>query len=321
MRNAPTARNQLWTLLQPWIQIQELPKHLANTFPFLLGNALAFWERGTIRWSVFWLSLLGLYLLTNGTYVANEYFDYENDKINYTRIGGRDRVGVTTTGGTRVLVLGLVPRHQALVFAIACFVLAIPVGLVLRYRLETGPLTVPLGLLALFVGWFYSAPPIAACYRGLGELFIALGQGLVVFGAYYVQAGSALLPLAVSVPWFLALPALKILRQFPDYDADSQSGKRGLVVLLGREKMAKVYGLLAWLAVASLLAIPFLTTPWTALALVPAWLLGESAWTVSRGEWRVPERLERAAVRGFWGMLSIPLTLAAGFLAAALWQF
>lgn len=321
MRDTTSARSHVWAFLRPWIQIQELPKHLANIFPFLLGNALVFWERGFIRWDVFWLSLLGLYLLTNGTYVANEFFDYENDKLNYTRIGGADRVGVTTTGGTRVLVEGLIPRRQALVFAVSCFVLAIPIGLALRYRLGTGPLTVPLGILALFVGWFYSAPPIAACYRGLGELFIALGQGLVVFGAYYVQAGSALLPLAVSVPWFLALPALKILRQFPDYDADCRSGKRGLVVLFGRERMAKVYVLLAWLAAVSLLIMPVLATPWTALAVVPAWLLGQSAWAVFRGEWRRQDGLERAAVRGFWGMLAIPLTMAAGFVAGALWKF
>ena len=81
-----------------WIQRQELPKHLANVLPFLLGSVLAYWDSGTLNWAVFWVSLVALYFLTNGTYIGNEYFDFENDRANTTRIGGADKVARFPTG-------------------------------------------------------------------------------------------------------------------------------------------------------------------------------------------------------------------------------
>ena len=146
---AATARPPgAWARIRPWIDLQELPKHLANVLPFLLGTTIAYWQSGRIDWLVFGVALLALFLLTDGTYIANEYFDYENDKLNVGRIGGADAVGVTTTGGTRVLVKGLIARRHALIAAVIAFLLAIPVGLFLRFGLDTGPLTIPLGLLA-----------------------------------------------------------------------------------------------------------------------------------------------------------------------------
>jgi 1,4-dihydroxy-2-naphthoate polyprenyltransferase len=304
-----------WTLIRAWIALQELPKHLANILPFLLGTVLAYWAAGTLDWAVLGVSLLAVFLLTNGTYIANEYFDYESDVANDARIGGAHRVGVTTTGGTRVLVHGLIPRRHALYAAIACFLLAIPVGLYLQLRMGTGPLTVPLGAVALFIGWYYIAPPIRASYRGFGELFIAVGQGLVIFGAYYVQQGSSMLPLLVSLPWFVALPALKILRQFPDHDADAATGKRGLTVIYGRERMARVYAVL--IAIAILLFIPIagvLPAPLMLLVLAPVALLARSMLIMASGAWTDPRRLETAVASGFIGMLLIPLNLAAAFM-------
>jgi 1,4-dihydroxy-2-naphthoate octaprenyltransferase len=308
-----------WARIRPWIDLQELPKHLANLLPFVLGNTLAYWDAGRIDWAVFGVSLLALFLLTDGTYIANEYFDYENDKLNVGRIGGPDAVGVTTTGGTRVLVKGLIPRSHALVAALVAFFLAIPVGLYLRYGLGTGPLTLPLGALALFVGWFYTAPPIKACYRGWGEVFIAVAQGLVVFGAYYVQRGFSAFPLIVSLPWFIALPALKIIREFPDFDADRATGKRGLTLRFGRDRMAAVYDVLIVLAVAAL--IPpyfFVQSAWYAVVLLPAFFLLRSVRLTMSGGWKTPARAEGGAKSGFIGMLLIPVALTVVFLGAAL---
>lgn len=308
-----------WSRIQPWIQIQELPKHLANILPFLLGTVLAFYDAGTVNWAVFWVSFLALYFLTNGTYIGNEYFDYENDKANTSRIGGSDRVSVTTTGGTRVLVKGLIPRRQALVASLVSFALAIPVGLYLQFGLDTGPLTMPLGALALFIGYFYTAPPIRASYRGLGELFIAVGQGLVIFGAYYVQQGTSLLPIVASLSWFVALPALKVIREFPDYEADRSTDKRGLTIIFGRERMSKVFGVMILVAIALFAPVFLMLDSWLAvLLLLPASLLGRSAFITLTKRWRDPQQMEAAAVSAFTGMLLIPVTLGVVFLVAGL---
>lgn len=304
--------------IKPWIDIQELPKHLANVLPFLLGTVLAYWEAGSVNWPVFWVALVALYFLTNGTYIGNEYFDYENDRANTTRIGGSDKVGVTTTGGTRVLVKGLIPRRHALVASIVCFILAVPFGLYLQFGLGTGPLTIPLGAVALFIGWFYTAPPIRASYRGLGELFIAIGQGLVIFGAYYVQQGFSMLPIVASLSWFVALPALKIIREFPDYEADRSTEKRGLTIIFGRERMARVYGIMIVVAIALFIPVFLMLDSLLAMIiLVPAALLGRSAFITLSGQWRDPAKMETAAVSAFTGMLLIPLALMIVFLIGA----
>jgi 1,4-dihydroxy-2-naphthoate octaprenyltransferase len=314
---APSERG-FWTRLRPWIALQELPKHLANVFPYLLGTTLAYWQWGSINWGVFAVGLFALFLLTDGSYIANEYFDYDNDRLNQGRIGGSDGVGVTTTGGTRVLVQGLIPRRHALIAAIAAFLLAIPVGLYLQLVLDTGPLTIPLGVLGLLIGWFYSAPPVKASYRGLGEAFIAVGQGVVVFGAFYIQWRFSILPLVVALPWFFALPALKILREFPDLEADRAVGKRGLTLRLGPEWAAIVYDILISLALTSLVPIYFiLSSPAFWIVLVPAFFLVRSVVLIAPNGWRDRRRAEAAAVSGFAGMLLIPVALALAFLAAA----
>ena len=318
--NPPAAQPHplTWNAIKPWIDIQELPKHLANILPFLLGTVLAYWDMGTLNWTVFWVSLIALYFLTNGTYIGNEYFDYDNDRSNSTRIGGTDKVSVTTTGGTRVLVKGLIPRRQALIAAIACFLLAIPLGLYLQFVLDTGPLTIPLGLLALFIGWFYSAPPVRASYRGLGELFIAVGQGLVIFGAYYVQHGFSWLPIVGSLSWFVALPALKVIREFPDYDADRSTEKRGLTIIFGRERMAKVFGVMVLLAITLFIPVLLvLDSLFSVLILIPAALLGRSALIALTGRWRDRQQMETAAISAFTGLLLIPVTLTVVFLISA----
>lgn len=214
---------------------------------------------------------------------------------------------------------GLIPRRHALYASIGCFVLALPFGLYLQFGLHTGPLTIPLGALALFIGWFYTAPPIRASYRGLGELFIAVGQGLVIFGAYYVQQGFSALPLVASLSWFVALPALKVIREFPDYEADRTTDKRGLTIIFGRERMARVFGVM--ILAALLLFVPvflMLDSLLAVLLLVPAALLGRSAFIALTGQWRDPKKTELAAVSAFTGLLLIPVTMTVVFLIAAI---
>jgi 1,4-dihydroxy-2-naphthoate octaprenyltransferase len=150
-------------------------------------------------------------------------------------------------------------------------------------------------------------------------VFIALGQGAVVFGGYYVQQGFSTLPLLVSLPWFLALPALKIIREFPDYDADRATGKRGLTLRFGRERMATVYDVLISLAVTSFVPLYFtLRSPTFWVVLVPAAFLIRSVTLTTRGGWKDPRRAEGGAVAGFIGMLLIPVALTVAFAGAAL---
>ncbi|MFN8582583.1 MAG: hypothetical protein U0163_16615 [Gemmatimonadaceae bacterium] len=47
--------------IKAWIALQELPKHLANLLPFALGTVLAWWQAGQVDWSIFAISIVGLF--------------------------------------------------------------------------------------------------------------------------------------------------------------------------------------------------------------------------------------------------------------------
>jgi 4-hydroxybenzoate polyprenyltransferase len=122
-----------------------------------------------------------------------------------------------------------------------------------------------------------------------------------------------------SLSWFVALPALKVIREFPDYDADRTMDKRGLTVMFGRTRMSRVYGVTILLAIALLAPVYLmLDSLYAVLLLVPAALLGRSAIITLTGQWKDRAKLEIAAVSAFTGMLLIPVTLMIVFLIAGI---
>jgi 1,4-dihydroxy-2-naphthoate octaprenyltransferase len=305
--------------LRAWFILHKLPKHPATLFPFLLGTAIAYWHTDIFALDIFIVALLALFSVTNACHISNEYFDYESDQLNAGRIGGDERVGVTTTGGVRVLVKGIIAKEQALAASLIWAAVAVLLWLWLYFGFETGPLTLPLGAVALFIGWFYTAPPVRAVYRGLGELFIAIALTLDVFFGYYIQSGASLLPFLVALPWTVATPALKILREFPDQESDAASAKRTLTVIFGRERMAPIYAGMISLAILLFIPIYFLVQSVSyVLVLVPIYFLMRSVWPFFTGEWRTRATLEASANHGFIGMLLIPFSLTFVFLLPAL---
>jgi 1,4-dihydroxy-2-naphthoate octaprenyltransferase len=291
--------------LSAWIRIQELYKHPTVLFPFLLGTAIAWSEAGIIDWRVFAVSIIATYFITNGTFISNEYFDYETDRMNIERVGG-DRAGVTTTGGTRVLAEGLLPRKQVLIASILFFIAAIPLGILLQFHFNTGILTMPIGVLGILIGLFYTAPPLKASYCGFGELFMAIGFTIPVFMGYYLQQGFNWLPLIVALPWTLDVPALKIIREFPDYEADLSVNRRNLVVIFGRQKMAPVYILLTVCSLILFIPVIFIIREIAVLLLLlPTFFLLRSLIPMIKGEWKSKEGLDTICKNGFIGMLFI----------------
>ena len=304
--------------LRAWIEIQELPKHIAVVFRIALGGVLAWYITGEFSWLIFALTLLSVFLIANGAFISNEYFDYETDRRNTSRLGGA-RQSVTSTGGTRVLVEGLIKRRHALIASLAFFLLALPVGLFLQFRLDTGPLTIPLGAVGIFTAWFYTAPPIKAAYRGLGEIFMAIGYMLLILTVYYTQAGLSWFPFLIASTQLFAIPAIKILRAFPDYEADAGAGKRTLVVIFGKPVMSRVYVILMVLAVVLFIpAFVYSASLVAVINLVPIYFLGKSLLLVARGEWRNPQGLGRSCQLGFMGIILSPLTLSLTFLIEGL---
>lgn len=184
-----------------------------------------------------------------GINVINDYHDALNgaDAANTRRL-------FPFTGGSRFIQNGILSVRATGLFGYALLAAVVPAGLWLTW--QAGPGLVVIGLVGLFVGWAYSAPPLALMSRGLGEPAIALGWLMVVLGADYVQRGSfSLLPLTAGVSYALLVANLLLINQFPDHDGDAAAGKRTLVVRLGPANAKWAYLLIAILAYGWLVAM------------------------------------------------------------------
>jgi 1,4-dihydroxy-2-naphthoate octaprenyltransferase len=302
--------------LKAWIEVQKFPRHSNDVFSFVLGSVLAWYHAGEFNWVVFVAGLLAVFFMANGIYLTNEYQDYESDRLNEERIGGKHRgMGMDTTGGTRVLVRGALKRRHVFIGGMIFFALTIPLGLLIQFGFKTGVWTIPLGMLGLFFTYGYSNPPIKASYRGLGEAFMMLGYAALVFTAYYIQAGISWFPLLICLPRILTVPALKLLRNIPDSKADAEAGKRTLVVMIGQVKASYLYVGLVICAILSFIPTFWLTrSPFALINLIPIIFFVQSLLPVIKGDWRKRTGLELACRTGFQGLLAIPITLSLTFL-------
>ncbi len=180
-----------------------------------------------------------------------------------------------------------------------------------------GPSLFLVGLVGAFMGIFYSTPPFQWAYKGVGELMIALAYGwLPVAAGYYLQTHMwnldliLLYGMAPAVSIFMVI----FINEFPDYPADKEFGKKNLVVRMGREKGAVLYGILAiglalfisWAAFAGYSAFYF-SLPAALLAL---WN-GVDVW---RGKWQDRVALEQICARTIVLNLSISILLTLGIL-------
>ncbi len=296
--------------LNAWVQVQKLPRHSNDVFSFVLGSVLAWYHTGDFNWLVFTASLVAVFFIANGIYLTNEAQDYEGDRRNVERIGAGGGMNLTSTGGTQVLVRGHLKKEHVQLVGMLFFAAAIPLGLIVQFVGKTGWATIPLGALGIFITYSYSNPPIKASYRGLGETFMMLGYALLVFTAYYIQAGPSWLPIIVALPRILTVPALKIIRNFPDAKADAASGKRTSVVIFGKKRMRYAY---IALVVGAILSFAFAAimsqSIFVLLNLWPAAFFIQSLIPMLNGQWRERPGLEKAVKKGFQGLLLTPITL------------
>jgi 1,4-dihydroxy-2-naphthoate polyprenyltransferase len=244
-----------------WITLTRPPFHTVGLFPMTLGMFIAWSPDHPLNWAVFALANLAIVLILLVTYLSGEYYDYEGDSLN--------KDFNTFSGGSRVLQTGLLPRRHALIATYIAFALAIVIGLVIQFRYDTGPYTIPLGAFGLICGYFYSSRPFQWAYRGIGEVLIAICYGwLTINTGYYLQTGEfALLPSLVSIPIGITIFLVILINEFPDYQADMAVNKRNLTVRFGQKKMAMLYAVLVALSLGILfIALPY-GLPWLAAVL------------------------------------------------------
>jgi 1,4-dihydroxy-2-naphthoate octaprenyltransferase len=273
-----------------------------------LGAALATYAGAVIDWRRYLWGQLAVTATQLMTHYSNDYFDVAADRANTTP--------TRWSGGSRVLAEGALRPVVALVAALV--LAAVAVGVAARFA--TGPFPPSAAthvLLMIALAWFYSAPPLRLCGRGLGELTTAIVVTfLVPWLGYLLQAGrvSGVLPLAV-IPACVFQFCMLLAIEFPDAAGDAATGKRTLVVRLGGVWAARLYVLLIS---AMYLSLPFLVSfgLWPRIAIAASTTAPIAAWQIIRvagGAWRERDRWESVA---FWSVALLVVTAGAQLIAA-----
>lgn len=327
------------TLLAGWIELTGLPKFTTTVIPFVLGAVVAWAEDPTsFDGPVLLISLLAVSLLSAFCFVLNAssiYADLKRREAAPGHIADASSLHNTAVSGRfNAFAKGWITVKQAEIGAALCVLAAIPLGVLLQFYFRTGLLTLPLGLIGIFIAYSYSRGPRFS-YHGLGELALTIGVGwMTVFSGYYLQAGRvSWLPTLVALPWVVEVFKLKLTREIPDYECDQLINRRNLVLRLGKDRTASLYvplTLLAWLGFVPLIFLEELEIPYLLLLLLalPLYFTAKSVQLIPRFKQELHEPRNKEQLKGtvraiarnaFTGMILVPVALILIFALTLVW--
>ena len=198
-----------------------------------LGTCMA-WYDGAFHLGHAILAFIGLLLCHISVNVLNDYYDYKSGIDLKTR-------RTPFSGGSGFLPSASLKPEHVFRFGIACFLLAVPIGV--YFVLVSGWLLLPLLIIAAVCILLYT-PLITKL--GWPEWSPGVGLGtLPVLGAYFVQTGEYTIPAIIaSIPSGILVHNLLLLNEFPDAEADKTAGRKTLPITMGGKGAGIVYSAL-----------------------------------------------------------------------------
>ena len=234
------------------VAITRVPFTSASTLPVLaIASYYAGIGDGLFNVTSLVLAVLGVLLLHLTSNVFNDYFDVSDgtDEGNneYFQPGG-----AAITGGSRAIELGIITLKKTKTVAKRLLLASLTIATFLFYNIysvtgstENIKSALGVGLLGLFLGYFYTARPFRlVSRRGLGELavFLAFGPLLTLGSGFAISSETISLfssefyiLLSLGVPFGFLTTNILYINQFPDADSDVLTGKNHLVVTLGKK--------------------------------------------------------------------------------------
>lgn len=217
------------TLIFTWLRVIRIRFLLASVIGVSTALATTYWKTGQINVFDGLLTYVGVIFLHASVDLLNDYWDYKR---------GIDSMTTRTkfSGGTGVLPENLLKPRTVYLAGILFLVLGAAIGAYFVF-LKGVTIAIILGFAVVAI-YFYSTSIVNG---GLGELFVAVKGAMIVLGSYYVQ--TAVLDLSAAMAGaIIGLLSATVLfvNSFPDYEADRASGRRTLVILLGKGKARRV---------------------------------------------------------------------------------
>jgi len=241
--------------LKVWV-LETRPNFLILTVVLsFLGICMA-WHDGAFHAGHAILAFVGLLLCHISVNVLNDYYDYKSGIDLKTR-------RTPFSGGSGFLPAASLKPEHVFWFGIACFLLAVPIGI--YFVLVSGILLLPLLVIGAVCILLYTPIltrlnwPEWAPGAGLGAL--------PVLGTYFVQTGEYTIPaLIASIPSAILVHNLLFLNEFPDAEADKTAGRKTMPITLGKTKASIIYSVLTGLVYLWIIG-------WVVAGLMPFWCL------------------------------------------------
>jgi len=217
-------------MLSVWFRVIRVRFLLASVIAVSVGLALNWWQS-------FSIDLVDAILIFAGVMALHASVDLLNDFWDFKRGIDTKTKRTKMSGGTGVLPEGLLKPSSVYRAGIAFLIIGSVIG---GYFVITEGIVVGIILgFAILSIYFYSTKIVDS---GLGEFFVAVKGSMIVIGTYYIQSGqitieSVLGGIVVGVLSSLVL----FIASFPDHDADKSKGRKTLVIVIGKEKSAKLF--------------------------------------------------------------------------------
>ena len=219
------ARHAVRRQLLAWLGALRLQFYPMTLLAYLLG-ALAAMRPLDSR--TFWLGYGMLFFVEAATVFSNEVIDEPSDRQN--------RHYGPFSGGSRVLIEGKLTRSALQTASVVSSATALMLLVALGAYDRASSLTVTVLGATSILAVGYTLPPLRLCYRGLGEITVALTHSFgALYAGYLLQSGDIAsgVPFALSVCLATAILPSILLAGVPDAEADRQTGKRTAAVVLG----------------------------------------------------------------------------------------
>ena len=200
------------------------------------GVMIALWKEGVFDPFYTIMTLLGVISLHMSVDLLNDYWDSKKGIDNYT-------TRTKFSGGSGVIPNKLLDSRSVFLAGIIFLILGFMIGV---YFVTVRGITILFILLfATTSVYFYSTRLVGF---GLGEVFVGIKGVMIVLGSFFVQTGyidSSAIFLGIIIGMLSS--TVLIITSFPDFEADKKSGRRTIVIILGKRKTSQIFPILVGL--------------------------------------------------------------------------
>ena len=217
-------------MLSVWFRVIRVRFLLASIIAVSVGLALNWWQNSSIELFDALLTFAGVMALHASVDLLNDLWDFKrgiDTKTTRTKM----------SGGTGVLPEGLLKPSSVYRAGVLFLIIGTLAG---GYFVITDGITIAiiLGFTILSI-YFYSTKIVDS---GLGEFFVAVKGAMIVIGTLFIQSGEISLESIFAGIVVGALSSLVLfIASFPDHDADKSKGRKTLVIIVGKQKAAKLF--------------------------------------------------------------------------------